>query len=383
MLRPNRFLTLVFTISVVVALLAACTPAATEAPTEPPAGEETQAPPADGEPITIGLFLPDKNTARWDSKDRPFFEAKLKEICPDCEFIYTNVDADATEQLTAVETAITNGADVVAVSAVDSKAAAAIADNAKAAGVPVIAYSRPIENSDGVTVSVGFELADIGRAQAQALIDHLNAQGVENPQIVMINGGPSDANMPIIKEGAMEVFQPLVDAGELTILRSVDTPDWNPTEAQNEMQQILTEFADTNIDGVYVMNDGMAGGVVAALLAAGIDPLPPVTGLDAELAAVQRIISNEQLNSVYLPIKVLAETAAQMAYDLATTGEVSPDMLQGTMNNGAIDVPAAFIPVVSVDASNIMETLIAEGFWTVEDICTPDFAEACAAAGLQ
>ncbi|HJS28880.1 MAG TPA: substrate-binding domain-containing protein, partial [Anaerolineales bacterium] len=307
MLRPNRFFTLAFTISLIVILLAACTPAATEAPTEPAAGEPTEAPPAEGEPITIGLFLPDKNTARWDSKDRPFFEAKLKEICPDCEFIYTNVDADATEQLTAVQTAITNGADVVAVSAVDSKAAAVIADNAKAAGVPIIAYSRPIENSDGVTVSVGFELADIGSAQAQALIDHLNAEGVENPQIVMINGGPSDANMPIIKEGAMEVFQPLVDAGELTILRSVDTPDWNPTEAQNEMQQILTEFADTNIDGVYVMNDGMAGGVVAALLAAGIDPLPPVTGLDAELAAVQRIISGEQLNSVYLPIKTLAE----------------------------------------------------------------------------
>jgi D-xylose transport system substrate-binding protein len=383
MLRPNRFFTLAFTISLIVILLAACTPAATEAPTEPAAGEPTEAAPAEGEPITIGLFLPDKNTARWDSKDRPFFEAKLKEICPDCEFIYTNVDADATEQLTAVQTAITNGADVVAVSAVDSKAAAVIADNAKAAGVPIIAYSRPIENSDGVTVSVGFELADIGRAQAQALIDHLNAEGVENPQIVMINGGPSDANMPIIKEGAMEVFQPLVDAGELTILRSVDTPDWNPTEAQNEMQQILTEFADTNIDGVYVMNDGMAGGVVAALLAAGIDPLPPVTGLDAELAAVQRIISGEQLNSVYLPIKLLAETAAQMAYDLATTGAVSPDMLQGTMNNGVMDVPAAFIPVVSVDGTNIMETLIAEGFWTVEDICTPEFAEACTAAGLQ
>jgi D-xylose transport system substrate-binding protein len=189
--------------------------------------------------------------------------------------------------------------------------------------------------------------------------------------------------MPIIKDGAMEVFQPLVDAGKLTILQSVDTPDWDPTKAQNEMQQILTASADTKIDGVYVMNDGMAGGVVAALKAAGIDPLPPVTGLDAELAAVQRIVAGEQLDSVYLPIKVLAETSAQMAYDLATKGKVSPDMLQGTMNNGVIDVPAAFIPVVNVDATNIKETLIAEGFWTVEDICTPEFAEACKAIGLE
>jgi D-xylose transport system substrate-binding protein len=383
MLRPNRFFSLILTLFVVATLLIACSPASAPTPTQPAAEEPTGGAPEGTGALKIGLFLPDKKTARWDSKDRPFFEAKLKEICPDCEFLYNNVDADATAQLTAVQTAITNGANVVAVSSVDSKAAAAIADYAKSAGIPVIAYSRPIENSDGVTVSVGFQLADIGRAQAQALVDHLNEKGVTNPQIVMINGGPSDANMPIIKDGAMEVFQPLVDAGELTILRSVDTPDWDPTQAQNEMQQILTALADTTIDGVYVMNDGMAGGVVAALKAAGVDPLPPVTGLDCELAAVQRIVAGEQLNSVYLPIKVLAEAAAQMAYDLATNGEVSPDMLQGTMNNGVMDVPAAFIPVVSVDATNIEETLIAEGFWTVQDICTEEFAEACQAVGLE
>ena len=383
MSRPNRFFSLVFALFAAAVLLIACSPASTPVTTQPATEEQVAETPAQTGTIKIGLFLPDKKTARWDSKDRPFFETKLKEICPDCEFLYNNVDADATAQLTAVQTAITNGANVVAVSSVDSKAAAAIADYAKAAGVPVIAYSRPIENSDGVTVSVGFQLRDIGVAQAQALVDHLNEKGVTNPQIVMINGGPSDANMPIIKEGAMAVFQPLVDAGELTILRSVDTPDWDPTKAQNEMQQILTATADTQIDGVYVMNDGMAGGVVAALKAAGIDPLPPVTGLDCELAAVQRIVAGEQLDSVYLPIKVLADTAAQMAYDLATKGEVSPDMLQGTMNNGVMDVPAAFIPVVSVDVTNIEETLIAEGFWTVEDICTAEFDEACKAAGLE
>jgi D-xylose transport system substrate-binding protein len=381
--RPNQFFSKLLTLFVAVTLLVACSPASTPTPAEPAAEQPTEQSAAPAETVKIGLFLPDKKTARWDSKDRPFFEAKLEEICPDCEFIYNNVDADATEQLTAVQTAITNGANVVAVSSVDSKAAAAIADYAKAAGVPVIAYSRPIENSDGVTVSVGFQLADIGRAQAQELIDHLTEQGVTNPQIVMINGGPSDANMPIIKDGAMEVFQPLVDSGKLNILRSVDTPDWDPTQAQDEMQQILTALADTKIDGVYVMNDGMAGGVVAALKTAGVDPLPPVTGLDCELAAVQRIVAGEQLMCVYLPIKALADASAQMAYDLATKGEVSADMLQGTMNNGVMDVPAAFIPVVSVDASNIKETLIAEGFWTLEDICTPEFAEACTSVGLE
>ncbi len=389
MFHLKRFFPFIGVFIIAAFLISACGPSTTPTAAQPTAAQATTAAQpttattSTAKTIKIGLFLPDKKTARWDSKDRPYFEAKLKEICPDCEFLYTNVDADATAQLIAVQTAITNGANVVAVSAVDSKAAAAIADYAKAAGVPVIAYSRPIENSDGVTVNIGFNLEDIGVAQAQALVDALDKKGVANPQIVMINGGPSDANMPPIKAGAMKVFQPLIDAGKLTILDSVDTPDWDPTKAQNEMQQILTASAGKKIDGIYVMNDGMAGGVVAALTAAGIDPLPPVTGLDCELAAVQRILVGQQLMCVYLPIKAMADAAAQMAYDLATKGEVSADMIQGSLNNGAIDVPAAFIPVGSVDVTNIKETLIAEEFWTVDDICTPDFNDACKAAGLK
>src|SRR6266508_3499512 len=338
MFHLKRFFPFIGVFIIAAFLISACGPSTTPTAAQPTAAQATTA----AQPTTaatsttktikIGLFLPDKKTARWDSKDRPYFEAKLKEICPDCEFLYTNVDADATAQLTAVQTAITNGANVVAISAVDSKAAAAIADYAKAAGVPVIAYSRLIENSDGVTVNIGFNLEDIGVAQAQALVDALDKKGVANPQIVMINGGPSDANMPPIKAGAMKVFQPLIDAGKLTILDSVDTPDWDPTKAQNEMQRILV---------------------------------------------------GQQLMCVYLPIKAMADAAAQMAYDLATKGEVSADMIQGSLNNGAIDVPAAFIPVGSVDVTNIKETLIAEEFWTVDDICTPDFNDACKAAGLK
>ncbi len=141
-------------------------------------------------------------------------------------------DSDAAEQQAAVEQAITNGAKVIAIMAVDTKAAAVIADYAKERGVPVIAYSRLLENSDGVTVNIGFALADIGQAQAQSLVKALGEKGIENPKIVMVNGGPSDSNMPPIRDGALEVFQPLVDAGKLTIVKSVDTPDWDPNKAQ-------------------------------------------------------------------------------------------------------------------------------------------------------
>jgi D-xylose transport system substrate-binding protein len=163
----------------------------------------------------------------------------------------------------------------------------------------------------------------------------------------------------------------------------VDTPDWDPNKAQNEMQQILTASADTTIDGIYVMNDGMAGGVIAALNAAGIDPMPPVTGLDCSLAALQRILDGQQLQSVYLPIQFEAELAARMAYALATTGQVPEDMLDGTVDNGAKLVPSSFIPVVGVNKTNMKTTVIAEGFWTVEEICTADFNAACVEAGLK
>ena len=383
MFRLNRRLTLICILMIASFILGACAPASTPVATQPSAEQPTvAAAPTKAEPIKIGLFLPDKKTARYETKDKPYFEAKLKEICPNCEFISDISNSDPVEQQNAVEQAITNGAKVIAIMAVDTKAAAVIADNAKKAGVPVIAYSRLLENSDGVTVNIAFALADIGKAQAQSLIGALDKEGITNPKIVMINGSPTDSNMPPIRDGAMSVFQPLVDAGKLTIVKTVDTPDWDPSKAQSEMEQVLTETGG-KFDGVYVMNDGMASGVFAAINSAGIKPIPPITGLDCELAAIQRILVGQQYSSVYLPIKDMADRAAEIAYALATTGKVPQDMIGGTINNGAIDVPSVYIPVVNVDKSNIKEKIIDTNFWTVDDICTPEFLDACKAAGLK
>jgi D-xylose transport system substrate-binding protein len=380
MLRLKRcFLWMSLLIIASILLTACATPTSQPAAaSEVPATESDAAPET---PTTVGIFLPDKKTLRYETKDRPIFTEKMKEICPTCEVIGQISDSDATEQQSAVEQAITNGASVVAIMAVDTKAAAVMADYAKERGVYVIAYSRLLENSDGVTVNIGFALADIGIAQAESLVKALDERGIENPRIVMINGGPSDSNMPPIRDGAMSVFQPLVDAGKLTIVKSVDTPDWDPNQAQSLMEQILTETGG-QIDGVYVMNDGMATGVLAALNSAGISPIPPITGLDAELAAIQRILVGDQYSSVYLPIEDMATQAAEIAYDLATTGEVPEEMIDGTVNNGAIDVPSVNIDVTNVDKSNIKEKIVDTGFWSVDEICTPEFEQACKDAGL-
>jgi len=358
----------------------------TEVEEEPAEAEDTEETEEDEEseeenPV-VGFFMPDKKIARYETKDVPLFREKLNEVCPECELISHISDSDPVEQQNAVEQAITNGADVIVIMPVDTKAAAAIADNAKSKGIPVVAYSRLLENSDGVTVHIGFKLRDMGEAQAQSVIKALEEREIEKPwDIAMINGSPTDSNMPPIKEGAMSVFQPYIDAGDLNIFRSVDVQDWDPAKAQAAMEQILTASGG-DIDAVYCMNDGMAGGVHAAINAAGIQPVPPITGLDASLAAIQRILVGEQYSTVYLPIENMTDIAGDVTEALLETGEVPDEMIDGMIDNGATELPTVSIPVTNVEKGDIEEVIIGQGFWSVEEICTPEYEEACQEAGL-
>jgi len=388
----------IFIASVVLALaLTACgapTPVATRMPATqaPTSAAPTEAPTAmagtpTAEPKSMGgaiaLLLPETKTTRYETADKPDFEAKMKELCPDCQIIYSNANQDATQQLSQAEAALTNGAQVLVLDPVDSAAAATIADKAKAQGVPVIAYDRLILNSDGVNYYISFDNEEVGKLQAQSLVDDLKQMNVTNPSIVMINGSPTDNNAGLFKKGAHSVFDPLVADGKLTIAKEYDTPDWSPDQAQNEMQQALTALGN-KVDGVYAANDGTASGAIAAMKAAGLDPLPPVTGQDAELAGIQRILAGEQYMTVYKAIKPEAEAAAQLAYDLLTDANIPASMTNGkTVNNGSIDVPSVLLTPIAVTKDKIKDTVVADNFWTVAQICTADYADACTAAGLQ
>jgi D-xylose transport system substrate-binding protein len=331
----------------------------------------------------IALLLPETKTTRYETADRPYFEAKFKQLCPSCDIIYSNANQDANSQVSQAEAALTNGAKVLVLDPVDSAAAGAIADKAKAQGVPVIAYDRLILNSDAVSYYISFDNAKVGMLQAQSLVDQLTKLGMTNPQIVMINGAPTDNNAKLFKQGAHSIFDPLVQAGKLTIAKEYDTPDWSPDQAQNEMQQALTALGN-KVDGVYAANDGTGGGAIAAMKAASLSPLPPVTGQDAELAAIQRILAGQQYMTVYKAIKPEAEGAATLAYDLLTNTPVPADMTGGmTVNNAKIDVPSVLLTPVAVTKDNVKDTIVQDNFWTVQQICTTDFAAACTAAGLQ
>ncbi len=329
----------------------------------------------------IALLLPETKTARYESADRPYFEAKVKELCPSCTIIYSNANQDSATQLSQAQAALTNGAQVLVLDPVDSAAAATIADQAKAKGVPVIAYDRQVKNSDGVNYYISFDNMRVGQLQAQALVDKLNSAGMTKPTIVMINGAPTDANAAQFKAGAHSVFDPLVAAGKLVIAKEYDDPDWSPNNAQTEMQQALTALGN-KVDGVYCANDGTASGAIAAMKSAGISPLPPVTGQDAELAAIQRILIGEQYMTVYKAIKPEAENAAILAVDLLGNTP-PPASATKTVNNGKIDVPSILLTPVAVTVDKIESTIVADKFWTVAQICTSTYAAACTTAGVK
>jgi D-xylose transport system substrate-binding protein len=328
-----------------------------------------------GNSKSIALLLPESKTTRYETQDRPLFEQRVKALCSDCSIIYSNADQDGARQQSQAEAALTNGARVLVLDPVDGAAAAAIADRAKSQNVPVISYDRLILNTSAIAYYISFDNVRVGELQGTALLEALS--GVPQPQIVMINGSPTDNNAGQFKRGAHTVLD-----GKVTIAREYDTPDWSPDQAQNEMTQALTALGN-KVDGVYAANDGTAGGAIAAIKAAGLNPLPPVIGQDAELAAIQRILIGEQYMTVYKAIRPEAETAAEIAVNLVNGQPIPPELTQGrTVNNGMADVPSALLTPVSVTKANVQDTVVKDGFWTAEQICTSPYAAACKAAGI-
>ena len=323
----------------------------------------------------IALLLPESKTARYEAADRPDFEAKVKSLCSGCQIIYSNADQDATKQQSQAEAALSNGAKVLVLDAVDGQAAAAIADKAAQSKVPVISYDRLVTGTSNINYYISFDNVKVGQLQGTALLTALN--GKTSPSIVMINGSPTDNNAKLFKQGAHSVLD-----GKVTIAKEYDTPDWSPDQAQNEMTQALTAL-NNKVDGVYAANDGTGGGAIAAMKAAGVKPLPPVTGQDAELAGIQRILAGDQYMTVYKAIKPEAENAATLAVDLAQGKAVPSNLVNGTTNNGKKDVPSILLTPVSVTKDNVESTVVQDGFLKASDICTTQYADACKAAGVK
>jgi D-xylose transport system substrate-binding protein len=334
----------------------------------------------------IALLLPESKTTRYESHDHPEFEEAVKAACSDCELIYSNANQDAAEQQSQMEAALTDGADVVVLDPVDSASAAGMVNLAKQQDVPIVSYDRLILDSDAVDYYVSYNNVRVGELQGSELAKKLAADGNPTGPIIKINGSPTDNNAKLFGQGA---DSELGKAG-VEVAQEYDTPDWSPDKAQQEMDQAITAVGKTGFTGVYAMNDGTAGGAIAAMQAAGVDPKTiPTTGQDAELEAVQRILTGEQYMTVYKATKPEAEAAAKIAVALAQDQEVPGGLVNGQTNNGTEDVPSVLLTPVAVTKENIAtaefggQPLIGpEGYWSADQVCTGEFQSACQAAGI-
>lgn len=327
-----------------------------------------------GDDIKVGLLLPENQTARYEKFDRPLIEKKIKELTNNKgEVVYANAKQDATTQNQQVESMITNKVDVLIVDAVDAAAVRGSVQKAKDAGIPVVAYDRLAQGP--IDAYTSFDNVTVGRTQGEALLKALGSKA-KSGKIVMMNGSSTDPNAAQFKQGAHSVLD-----GKVNVGKEYDTREWKPENANANMEGAISALGKKNIIGVYSANDGMAGGIITALKAAGLTGIP-VTGQDAELAGVQRIVTGDQYMSVYKPYIPEANAAAEMAVALAqgkSLDSIAKDKVDSPTTK---QIPSVLVPVTALTKDNIKDTVIKDGVYTVADICTAQYKAACDKIGL-
>ncbi|WP_343240109.1 substrate-binding domain-containing protein [Streptomyces sp. SID12488] len=340
-------------------------------------GSSGSAAPKKGDDITVGLLLPDTKTKRFEKFDYPLFKKQIIALTNGKgKVLYANAKADKAKQNRQLEEMIAEKVDVLVVDAIDAKTIAPAIEKAKDADIPVIAYDRLAEGPIDAYVSHDNEL--VGEVQGRSVVEALGDKAATS-KIVMINGSLTDPNAALFKDGAMTELQ-----GKVQVAASYNTKDWLPEVAKANMETAIRSVGLNNIDAVYSANDGMAGAVIDALKEAGVSKLPPVTGQDADLAAVQRIVSGEQYMSVYKSFILEASNAASIAVSRVQGRGIEFDALTRDSVDSPTTkkIPSQLVPVVALTRENIKDTVIQDGVYTIKEICTPEYAAKCAEIGL-
>lgn len=304
-------------------------------------------------PVKIGFSMDTLKEERWQ-RDKALVEQRAKEVGAQLDVQVANGSDDV--QTKQAENLLTQGIDVLIVAPHNGVVAASIVESAKRQCVPVISYDRLIMRSD-VDLYVSHQVTKIGEMQGQYALDH-----APKGNYVLIGGSRTDNNAVLLRNGQMNILKPAVDRGDIKIVSDQYAKEWLPSEALRIMEDALTQSND-NIQAVVASNDGTAGGAIQAL-----GPLATkvvVTGQDAQLDAVQRIVEGRQSMTIYKPIKPLADSAVDAAMKLARGEKVEA---KDKVNNEKIDVPAILQEPIVVDKTNVMQTIIKDGYHKMEDV---------------
>jgi len=348
----------------------------------------------------IWVLLPDSATSpRWESDDRPYFDKAFTAAGIDHTIV--NAEGDAATQQSQAEQAIAAGAAVIVLTSNDTGSGGTIIDLAKEADVQVIEYDRFNTGSSGGAAYVSFDNVQVGATMAEVLEPAIDALGKDVAQVVELNGGEEDNNAFLFKDGYDATVQKHVSDGSWKLVADQFVPGWGANgEGQGIMEQILTD-ANNKVDAVFAANDNLAQQAINALEAAGVGPIP-LSGQDASAAGIQNILLGNQTMTVYKPLQAEAETAVQAALALCSGKDpsaVEPDFA-GSLSEGTVGlldlqtlgikaadgkpadsptgegvVPYLALTPIGVTVDNIADTVIADNFRTIEEICTGDTAD--------
>jgi D-xylose transport system substrate-binding protein len=345
----------------------------------------------------IWVLLPDSaSSPRWETDDRPYFDKAF--TAAGVEHKIVNAENDAATQQSQAEQAIAAGAGVIVLVSLDTGSGGAIIDSAKGAGVQVIEYDRFNTGSSGGAAYVSFDNVQVGATMAEILEPAIDALGKNPANVVELNGGEEDNNAFLFKDGYDATVQKHVTDGTWKLVADQFVPGWGANgEGQTIMEQILTK-ENNKVDAVFAANDNLAQQAINALEAAGVGPVP-LSGQDASAAGIQNILLGKQTMTVYKPIQAEAETAVQAALALCSGQDpsaVEPDFA-GSLSEGTVGlldlqtvgikaadgkpadsptgegvVPYLALTPIGVTVDHIADTVIADKFRTIAEVCTGD-----------
>ncbi|MEU2261630.1 substrate-binding domain-containing protein [Streptomyces sp. NPDC019645] len=323
-----------------------------------------------GADVTVGVLLPETETSRYETFDRPLIEQAVKERCRECVVRYANAENDVQIQHQQMNAMLSQGVDVLILDPVQEGYLRGLITEAAEMDVPVVSYDRVAEGP--ISGYVSFDADAIGVLQGEGLVDGLGSRA-DGARVVRVEGplwNPEHVAVSILERAGAHITRTYVASG------------WTPENAYAIMVGVIADLGVDKIDAVWAANDALAAGVISALKGAHMNPLPPVSGQDADLSAVQRIVSGEQYMTIYKPYELQAEAAVDMALALArgqslrsiATGRISTDT--------ARNVPSVELTPALVTVGTIEETVVRDGMYTISEICTPKYRPSCKKAGL-
>jgi D-xylose transport system substrate-binding protein len=329
----------------------------------------------------VGVILPDAVTSpRWEANDRPSLQAAFD--AAGIESTITNADGDVAKFGSTCDAMINEGVSVLMIVNLDSESGAACLKKAAAAGIQSIDYDR-LTLGGGASYYVSFDNVKVGELMGQGLTQCLDDEGKTKANIVYINGAPTDNNAALFKSGYEQGLKDKIDSGDYKLVGD-QTGEWDATKAGTAFEQIYAKN-DGKVDGVVSANDTMAGGIIARLKANGLAGKVPVTGQDASVEGLQRILNGSQCMTVYKDTNLEAKAASDLAIALINGDSAAADaMVTGTVSDSVTgkDVPSVLATPEAIFKDGVAK-VISDGFQKKEDVCAGAFAKLCTDNGVQ